>query len=183
MNRLVYNLHTAVKTCLEKILAMGFKRVGLAIFRVTDTNTDRNYLTSYLLFQFEQPVTERIPILLYDDLGERGYEMFLKWYKFNQPDVVLGSDDVVYRWLLRAGVAVPGECGFANLSIRQGDTTEFSGMYENATETGFLAAEMVVSALHFSDRGLPKIARDSYVQASWRNGITIQENARTIRKK
>ena len=173
LNRVVGNTPHAVHVSLEKLSQLGFRRIGLAIYNVTDTNTDHAFLPSYLVHQHLTPEADRIPPLVYNDIEERGYHQFMQWVDRWKPEAIISHDTLALQWLRRTKIKVPNEISYVNLSQNPNDPLPTAGISENPREMGRLLVDVVLTLLRAKEVGLPMVPRDSYAQATWNDGPTV----------
>lgn len=178
MNRVIGNPHHTVQVCMERLVERGYKRIGMSLYTVTDTNTNHDFLPAFLLHQYLAAASDRIPPLIYTDLGEDGYNQFIKWVRRYRPVVIVSHDTVALEWLLRGKVKVPEEVGFVNLSQNNGDSLPTAGLHENPGDMGSLLIDVVLTLVRSKEMGLPLIPRDSYSQATWNDGPTLTNRAK-----
>lgn len=175
LDRVIGNTQHAVQISINKLLELGYRRIGMALFDVTNVNRNYTYLPSYLLHQDRTNSPDKIPYIVYDDLGDRGYACFMRWVKKYRPEVVLSHDTVALEWLIMGGMKIPHEIAYVNLSLKETDRLPSAGTSENPEEVGALLVDVTLSLLHSKFAGLRHPPRDIYSQATWHDGPTVRK--------
>lgn len=158
------------ETLIKTLRAHGYRRIGFALEADNDRRIERIPSSAFLSAQRDWPREECVPLLSLDDLNR---ESFLEWFDQYRPDVVVTLWDLVYPWLIEAGVRVPEDVGLALLSVRKRDGF-FAGMWENPELVGARAAELVVNLVQHGERGVPETPSYLLIEGKWLPGKTIR---------
>lgn len=162
----------AMATLFRKLLALGYRRLGLALALDSDLRSDRNWSAAFLSEQARLPADQRVPALLDEALNPRRLASWINQYK---PDVVVAIWPEVHRWLRESGHSVPAQIGFACLSVPDGDET-LSGLSENPRAIGARAVDFLVDMIHRSERGVPAMQTCFLTEGHWCRGTTLRED-------
>jgi len=158
-----------VNLVLEKIIKMGYRRIGLCIDLDSDAKADYPGIGQVLLSRWKHPEIETVAPLFLDapDADLR------KWIAQEKPDVVLSWDDILGR-LEALDLRVPQDIGFASLCIGWSTDKVRAGGYQNNDIIGRTAVETVVSMLNRSERGIPRVAQRILIESTWYPGKTLK---------
>jgi DNA-binding LacI/PurR family transcriptional regulator len=160
---------------LRKLRWLGYRKVGFVMEAVSDARVSHRWVAAYLAFRMEFSLITRLDPFLPPALTE---ENVGQWFLANRPDAIVASDVRIIPWLKGAGFDVPGDIGYANLSV--GPTiTNMAGANQNSRMIGASAVDMIVGQLHRNERGIPQHPKLTLIAATWEDGPTI----RNVREK
>ena len=159
----------AMEGLFRNLVSLGYRRPGLALALDSDLRSDRNWSAAFLSEQARLGSRRGVPPLLDENLSAR---RLLSWYHEYKPDVIVAIWPQVLGWLRAAGLSVPGEVGFACLSVPDGDDT-LSGLSESPGAIGGKAVEFLVDMIHRSERGVPAMQVCFLTEGRWRTGSTL----------
>jgi DNA-binding LacI/PurR family transcriptional regulator len=169
LNLVTWHQFRAMETAFRNLLALGYRRPGLALAVESDLRSDRNWSAAFLSEQRRLPTKDQIPALLEPVLNR---EQVLRWFRIHKPDVVLSIWPEVCSWLTEAGVAIPGQAGFAHLSIPDGDNY-YSGLSECPRAIGAKAVDFLVDMIHRAECGIPAMQLCLLTEGAWKPGSTL----------
>ena len=164
------NMFRSMETVFRRLIALGYRRPGLALAAESDWRADRHWSAAFWTEQQNLPADRRVPLLLGQPL-ER--QTFLAWFKRHEPDVVVAIWPEVLAWLAEAGVTVPETVGLALLTVPDGGVL-YSGMWENPQMIGAKAVEFLVDLTHRTERGRPQVPLTMLVDGTWVAGKTVR---------
>ena len=163
----------SVERALQNLLALGYRRPGLALNARLDRRSDRIWSSAFWSRQSDLPDGDRVPILLGRPLSP---ETFIGWFREHRPDVVLTVLPEALDWLREAGVSVPRAAGLALLNLPT--LGPVSGCWANPEIIGQRAVEILVDMLHRGEHGVPAIPISVMVEGSWHQGKTLRRHRR-----
>jgi LacI family transcriptional regulator len=157
----------------ERALALGYRRPGLVLDDVIDALVERRFSAGYITGQRMLPPAQQVPVFG-DVTGPRMPEMFRKWLRRHNPDVVFTLYNSVVGWLKAAGLRIPEDIGVIQLEWRS-SSPEIAGMNQHNLVTGEAAVDMVVSQIHNNEAGVQDYPRATMIGASWVDGATVRD--------
>jgi LacI family transcriptional regulator len=164
VNRVSHNHFTAFGLAARSCREAGARRLGLVLQKRVHEKVRKGWVAGALLDQSEQPVADRVPPLLLDELSE---QKFCAWFRRHRPEVVLGVNvTTILGWLKKLGRAVPRDTGFVSLDRRPVDRG-IAGISQDYANLGRCAADLLVSLLHRNERGLPLAPLTLLVDGVW----------------
>ncbi len=169
-----------VRLAFQRLRALGYRRIGLAIGRADEDATERLYTAGYLLEQRAVPAAERVPELLfpYNCSVKQAGELVRTWIRAHRVDAVLCNWSVIGDMLRGAGVRVPQEVACASLCLLDRHSG-LAGVCPNPGVVGAKAVALVASLLKSGERGVPQFASRTYVKSSWLDGESAPAKAPT----
>lgn len=169
----------SVTTALEKLVALGYKRIGLFLHAYIDEKVDNAYATGFWRFFHRHPELTCIDPCVIPDT-ERDLPVFREWFLRTSPDVIISDTSLpVADWLRDLGKRVPRDVGVVQLSVAS-DETHVSGINENGLLIGRTAMDFLIGMLQRGERGAPETPIRILVEGAWREGGTVrrQKNRR-----
>jgi DNA-binding LacI/PurR family transcriptional regulator len=162
-----FNLGLALKS----LKRLGHRRIGIFLPRMVDSYSDHACRNAAFHYHATTPKPERVPPVFYwwPHLIKDQISTWLRKYK---PEVVVGLDNYLVRWIIEAGYRVPEDIGVVHLALDD-DVSDWAGIHSNKREIGATAVELVISSLLNRRFGLPKVALTTLVRGSWRSGRTL----------
>jgi LacI family transcriptional regulator len=166
------NAH-ALMLAWQQAVGNGFAHIGVALsgelhpMGEVDRTCAALYCQSYL-----PSGTTKVPILHVqpDDKAP-----FLRWVKRHGPDMILGSNDILFRWLVEAGYRIPMDLGFASLAVHPstGSGPKITGMDCNMEMIGQAAVEQLDILIRTNQIGIPVRPFALMVESNWVTGDTL----------
>ena len=133
---------------------------------------DHNWLSAYLVDQYMIPARNRVPLLLAEDWS---LQTFSEWYHAVRPQAVIGFQVPVLQWLLKMGVRVPEETGFATVDRFPADPPlAAAGIEQNSNLIGAAAVDLVTSQIAYNDQGVPATPKLLLLDGHWEPGPTVR---------
>ncbi|WP_332835127.1 LacI family DNA-binding transcriptional regulator [Geminisphaera colitermitum] len=160
----------AMETLFRKLLALGYRRPGLALMEESDERSDHNWSAAFWSEQRRLPAARQVPPLIKPQLSR---DQFMRWFRRHHPDVVISLWLRIDDWLKEAGVSVPHDTGFASLSLAE-TNAPLSGLSENPRGIGAKAVEFVVDMIHRFETGVPRQQSCLLVEGIWSDGETLR---------
>jgi LacI family transcriptional regulator len=155
---------------LERLQGLGYRRIGMFLSEFKDARIEHKWSAAFGAFQHQHAAEiGEVPIFRAERVEEKP---FLRWYRQHRPDLIVGHVDEAVTWLTRAGVRVPEETAFFNLSWTE-RKRPCAGLDLRLELQGEVAVETVISQLQHNDRGLPADPRTIMVMGRWVDGPTL----------
>lgn len=164
---------------LDKLVALGYRRPGLAIGHYEEVRGAHANVSAYLGWcDCHRGIATGVPILRLDRMEEAP---LMEWLTQQRPDavVLVHVYDVVSDCLhimRRLGIRVPDDLGLAVLSQDLAGTG-LSGLQENQWMIGVWAVELAVARIMNRDFGIPAAPRIEMVDSLWVDGKTLRRPA------
>lgn len=163
LHRAVNHQIHSIRLALAELLALGYRRVGLAMTRHEDARVERNWLSSVLLAQHENAGTDRSFPLFFEDRIER--RALQAWLRRERPEVVVSTEEGVPAMIGRTRV------GFAHMHLTP-EQAGSSGIDQNNERVGAAAVDLVVEQLHGNSFGVPENPKTVLIEGRWVAGTT-----------
>lgn len=163
--------YVSIMNALERLTALGYQRIGLAMELRKDARLKRKWSSGFLAFFRNYEHTTGIPALIEAELSR---ERFVRWYRQHRPDLIIGHRQEMVEWLLDEGVRVPEHVGFFNLNVTE-RTGPCAGLDLLPRRLGGAAVETVVAMLHRQERGIPDWPHTITLEAQWIDGPSIRK--------
>jgi DNA-binding LacI/PurR family transcriptional regulator len=155
---------------LAQLQAQDYRRVGLFMTAFKDQRIAHKWSSAFASFQRHSGKIGDVPLLIDDALDET---RFMRWHRAHRPDLVIGHVDEAVAWLQRAGVRVPEETAFFNLSWTE-RKRPCAGLDLRLELQGEVAAENLIAQIQRGERGLPDDPRTIMVRGRWVDGPTLR---------
>lgn len=163
-------IYEVVKTALHEVFRRGYRRPSLAVRLKGETRAGFRWPAAFignlLRFGFEASMDQVFQ-------GEWTESHFRKWFKREQPDVILAFVDQPRLWLEQMNVSVPKQVGFIHLAANISEHN-VSGVVQDFRRVGEAAIHALDSQLRRNELGIPTAPITLTVPGVWREGITLR---------
>ncbi len=170
LHRAVNHQFRSMRSAMRELRTLGYKRLGLALPASLNERVDRQWVASFLVEQ--RDLDHSVPLFVPDD-AQWNFESFRKWFAAQEPDAVIGHEEIVLEWLKKMGVRVPDDVGFVHLNCADQSGT-FAGIYQNGPAIGAVAVDFLIGMIHRNERGLPVLPHSLLVEGTWVSGKTVR---------
>lgn len=171
LSRVSAHNQQAMFMCLEKLCALGYRRIGLLLDAKYDAHERFQLAAPYLWYQRLIPARERVqfaPPLPWTE-GK-----FREWLRRGRPDAIIATNDQVIAWLERLRVAIPEKIGVVFPDFLQCPPW-FSRVNHRPERIGAAAIDLLIGQLHRNEAGLPRIPKTMYVDVEWCDGQSLRQ--------
>lgn len=165
-----HNLYVAM----EKLTQFGYRRIGLVVDTLRAHTPQEMWLGGFLTYVMARFGASRIPPLFIDPSEDSATPEFAAqlgdYVKEHRIDAVVGYEFVLDA-LIRAKVAVPEDCAYANLHILDNKAPS-AGMDERSHELGLRATDLLADLLYRNESGVPAQPQTTLIGGAWVDGWT-----------
>ena len=172
-----------VRLAVQKVLALGYRRIGFAMHRGWDHAVDRQWTAGFLCAQESISPKERIPMYCFPDAEpvERWLKEqpspevepapFKKWLDRHKPEVLISKSSFVQPALKHLGIESPRDLAFVDVFLEDSKGVT-AGVRQNHTRVGAVAVEILSSQQQQNRRGIPEIPTKTLVEGTWFDGAS-----------
>lgn len=169
LHRAVNHQVHSMRLALASLMSLGYRRIGLVMSRHEDARTERNWLSSVLLAQYECTGTDRkFPLLLEDRITRAP---LMSWIRQHRPEVILSTEASVRGLLGTSGRSKSPTVGFAHLHLAN-EPFDCTGIDQNNELVGAAAVDLVIEQLHGNQYGFPTHPKTVLIEGRWIPGTT-----------
>ena len=177
-----------------RILARGYRRIGLLLDQTWDRLIDRAWMAGFLAEQQLLERMERVPLFEYagrtcreeragadendDGLPPEGLAV---WLNEHRPEVVIGNGTLIQSWLRILGVSVPEDVALVDLMLGGGDK-ELAGVRQNHGLVGETAVDILAAQLAQNRFGVPSLSTSTLVEGTWVEGASLPPLPNAVRR-
>ena len=167
------NIFQSVKLAFEKVLALGYRRIGLAVARHdTPLEDDQaRHGAAVAVPAAYLPPRRRLPVFL-GSINDR--QSFKDWVKKNKPDAVIGFSPRLYWVLLEMGFSIPGDIGFASLHVPPKPEEPISGLLQNNEVIARQSVILLDQLVRERQRGIPELPMHLLIPSTWVDAETLR---------
>ncbi len=162
------------KLAFEQSLALGYRRIGLALPANVSRRLDHRWWSGYLVAQQQMPATARIPALMPETRGEIPPALNA-WIVRHRLDAVIFS--IREQELMSCA---PADVGLVSLSVHD-STGKVAGVRQNERRVGEDAIELLIEKLHRWETGPGSPPRLHLLHGSWSAGLSAPSAGRKRR--
>lgn len=173
LHRVCLDEFSTIGRMIQRLLDLGFKRIGIALQSQMDQHANHLWLAGYEAYQALTEPKNHVPHFITDDWDSQA---FLKWFTENRPDAIITCNDKPVQWLETSGYQIPDDVSCVSLYWRE-SRSYLSGLYQNHELMAANAVDLIVAQLNRNERGLPENPKTVLVQAEWREGKTLRRQA------
>ncbi len=166
LNCAIHDQYISMLHLLDQLEALNYRRMGLVLDKTLDLRVNRRWTAAFLQYR-EQAGQDKLPPPLI--LEEPGQKSFDRWFDRHRPDVIISLDLFGMRLLRARGLKIPQEIGYASLDL-DGEVHAhpgLSGIDQNCHLVGATAMDMLVSAIHRKQQGIPLHPVRTEVEGTW----------------
>jgi LacI family transcriptional regulator len=173
---------TSLHAC-KRLLALGYKRIGLHMPMDVDNASDRRFEMGYRA-GLEQAKIKALPIfqIAHPDRNPETYlkedsAAFAAWYKKHRLDACLAVNGHVIDWARCLGIRVPDQLGVALLYLSKAYRGKVAGMEHRLEWTGMAAIDVLVSQILRNEPGVPPFQQGTLTESTWMDGPSVRSKA------
>lgn len=165
-----------VRLAMQKVMAAGYRRIGLVMDRGWDETVDHYYTAGYLCEQRHLTSKERIPAHLFAPAADSSTEepvpdlpALEAWFTRYRPEVLISKPEFVQPLFKKLGLRVPRDIAFVDLFLTQGPGAN-AGVKQNHETVGAVAVEILAGQLQTNKFGVPAVPTTTFVEGTWFDG-------------
>lgn len=159
-----------MELAMTQLRELGYRRPGLVLLEQESTRLHNRWLAAFLAFRHLTPEIQTVPPLF---LPAMNAEIFKRWFREHQPDVVVGHRAEMIAWMQECGARVPETHGFCCLNLGL-NAEPCAGLDQRPYNVGVRAIELVISQIHQNTYGIPELPSNTTVPMRWVDGPTLQ---------
>jgi LacI family transcriptional regulator len=196
LHNVTNNQFDIVRLAIQKVIALGYKRIGFVMHRGWDHAVDHLWTAGVLCEQQHLPPSERIAAHIFPELEpveawfnesnapvECDFDLFEAWINKHKPEVIISKGSFVLPQLKRMGLRIPRDVAFVDVFLELPDGKE-AGVRQNHETVGGVAVEILAGQLQHNKFGVPDIPTTTFVEGTWFDGATcpmkVQSTAKRI---
>jgi LacI family transcriptional regulator len=173
-----------VRLAIQKVVALGYRRIGFVMHRGWDHAVDHLWTAGVLCEQQHLPPSDRVASHIFPELYpieawlnesdapvECEFELFEEWFNKNRPEVIISKGSFVLPELKRMGLKIPRDVAFVDVFLEQPDGLT-AGVRQNHETVGAVAVEILAGQLQHNKFGVPDIPTTTFVEGTWFDGET-----------
>jgi LacI family transcriptional regulator len=169
LHRVVPDHYTGLRLALDRLVALGYRRIGLCVDAFTDERVFRKWTAAMAWHNVVVGRARAVPALVGPSIQRKN---FLAWFRRHRPDAVIGQQQMIVTWIRESGLRVPEQVGYCHPSWSDSNK-RCAAVDQQPFVVGRAAIEMVVGQIHRNERGIPQHPTILEVQPSWVEGSTI----------
>lgn len=191
LHRVTNDQFNTIRTAIQRLTQLGYKRIGLAIRHEDDLRVENKWTGGFLSFSYGSSTWRSNPVFLWHYRSPEGTQPsadehasweghieqpkgFSRWLNRYRPDAILSLQPVLLRqWLDSLNLRVPQDIAIGSLNLQSGQSS-FSGMDQNNSLLGSVAVEFVVEQIHHNEYGIPNRAKTVTITGDWIDRTTTQ---------
>jgi DNA-binding LacI/PurR family transcriptional regulator len=175
--RVVLNHVAAIYQLLERMLSMGYRRIGLVMESDDCIKNDFRNIGGYYAGCAKHgiPQQDRVPPLTPEKLTAAHLENWIK--EWNVEGILIHRPDQMQKLLPQIGLKVPGDIGYAHISLHE-PSPLISGLFFAPENLGSWAVDLCHWILDRDEKGLqdptPALMLSTF---NWNKGTTLREQS------
>jgi LacI family transcriptional regulator len=182
LNSVTSDWFNAVRIASDKARLAGCRRIGYAnFFRGNPSMDDRMHAATLLeRSRNTQLFGAQPPIFWYPgdrnltkNVFQEDRDLFLRWVKKYQPDVIVDGNRTAIWWLRDADIKIPEDIRYVTLNARPVDEPGSSGTAHEQKRQARLAVDLLFNLIQVNERGLSNSPLRMTTPCSWHEGETL----------
>lgn len=167
--------YAATRMAVLQLCKLGYKRIAYASSPFIELVVSNRFAAGYLAaMQLECGLTPLPPFI--DEPRN-----FNRWWREQQPEVVIAGRPQVVQWL-QTNPDCPQGLPFATIDVHPGDETT-TGVRQHSEMVGMASIDMLIGQINRNERGVPSSARGMLIEGSWVPGTTAVGPTQTSGRK
>ncbi len=170
-HHLVPNHYVDLLLCWNKLRALGYTRVGLAVRRDLAVRCSHQWEAAHAHAQAKSTdLLASVPTL---ELNEQDqFEQLRVWIRTYRPQAVIGRCENFIAAAQAEGLQVPRDIGYISLNVVD-DEPNASGIDQHRDIMGATAVDVLNSLLQRNQRGMQPASIGTQIDGSWHQGSTL----------
>jgi LacI family transcriptional regulator len=177
-HRVLDDHYAITRVAMERLLSLGYRRIGFAMSWPRLHRIGRIWLAAYLAYQLELRPENRIAPCLQDVPPPAEFDGpdLVKWIRKFRPDALIGPTPSAIQYLAEQGLKTPRDFAYASLDLNP-DDRRFAGVVHDAREVGRGGVSDLVALLRNRELGLPEKPGLKLIGGEWRDGPSAPASA------
>lgn len=170
LHRATHHHFRGTFVAVERLLGLGYRRVGLMLDRSENSRVEYSWLGGYLAGLQTSGARALAPYFTTEVHDARRLR---RWLKKERPDAIIGFGPKQYSEIEEAGCRIPADVAFAALDVQQGQLAaldRLAGINQNLPLIGSTAIDLLAGQLYHNEHGLPQRPALSMVEGFWVDG-------------
>jgi LacI family transcriptional regulator len=172
LHRATHNHFRGAFLAYEKLVGLGYRRIGLMLDEDENRRVNYLWLGGYLAAQSTMPAAKLDPLLA----SVSGPDSRVKaWLRKMKPEAVIGFGPRQFLTLTQLGCRIPRDVAYVALDVEQthlAHVEEVTGINQNLPLIGATAIDILASQLYHNEQGLPQRPVFSMIEGYWVDGGT-----------
>lgn len=184
LHRVANDQFLTMQLAVEKLVARGYRRIGLVMHRLSDERTNHRWSGGFLSLPLlrGKEAARRVPVFYWEgETPAEGPAGLGDWMKRHEPDAVITVHPYVPEWIEQRGWRVPEDVGLVDLDLQGRGRTqraqtgrEVSGVNRRHDLLGAMALDLVAEQLHLNEQGVPNRPKTVMLGGDWEEGATLR---------
>lgn len=185
LHNVTNNQFDIVRLAMQKMMAAGYRRIGLVMDRGWDHSVDHLWTAGYLCEQQHLSARERLPSHIFPSFNpvERWFNgrhtepltpdfaAFARWFRKHKPEALISKDSFVLPLLEKMGVRVPDDVALVDIFLDKTDGI-IAGVKQNHRKVGEVAVRILAEHIQYNNFGIPEIPTTTFIDGTWFDGIS-----------
>lgn len=171
-DRVVTDSSGAMNRAIDQCRRRELSSLGVCLAQVVDERNEGLLCASYALARERFQDLNNLPPLILPAWDEK---KFITWLRRHQPQVIISSNallPMIQATLHKLKMRVPRDIGIINLNILD-STTGHSGISQDATGMGVMAARLLIDKIYRNETGIPTSRVTVLTESNWQDGKTL----------
>ena len=178
-----------VRLAMQKVIAMGYRRIGFVMHRGWDHAVDHLWTAGFLCEQQHLATRDRVPAHIFPapEPVERWFNEnnapvvvdraeLKAWIERYRPEVIISNGSFVLPVLKELGREIPRDVAFVDVFLED-FSGKTAGVRQNHGTVGATAVEILAGQLQHNKFGVPEIPTTTYVEGTWFGGASCPVRA------
>jgi LacI family transcriptional regulator len=176
--RITSQHRTGASDVVRELYNLGYRKLGLVLHQVHDLRVNRGWSAGFLSACMDpELIGIEYDLFMPRNLIKQEAKALINWIETSGVDAVISPQPGVFEYLIKNGVNIPEDLGYACLDLPS-EETRVAGIDQKGTEIGRQAVDQVAGLHAHHQRGLPRTPLIITVKGEWVSGPSVktQEN-------
>ncbi len=167
-NRVVHDHYESMLTTLDKLVELGYRRIGYYMGEQNDLVTHRRWQAAYLMYTSnaaERGIFKIPPLITKDHAPDQ----LKKWLSKYHIDAMVSAAIEIKQILNPLGLTPGKEFAYADLDLdlKSAKHDGLSGINQNSLHFGHAAVDLVMNGMMKNEHGIPHNPRTMQIEGLW----------------
>ncbi|GHC00417.1 hypothetical protein GCM10007047_15950 [Cerasicoccus arenae] len=168
LNRVIHAHYESMMTTMNRLVELGYRRIGYCMSEQNDLVTNRRWHAAYLVYLQTHQVSGLAPIpsLVEPEIDQH---LLKKWLDKHRIDAFVSASPNILNTVQPLGLKLGQDIAYADLDLDMQSPSHagISGIDQNSLHFGHAAVDLVINGILKNEHGLPQNPMTMQIEGAW----------------